>query len=647
MKQRVILSGFGLFLAVLLSALLTPARASAAGPSVAVGGTTLTDGQPFETQGGTVTLDQGNHTLTLENATLDYLEPIYISGDGQPFTVILKGTNTLGREDAPDNSQIPALLCQKADLTLQFEDGAALSAYSKSNHAIRVYGGSYGLTVTGKGTLTAVSGHYQCSALDVSGSVQIDGVTVNAASAGWYGIISYYGNITVNNAEMTVTNTKGEYSVYGETGVKLENADVTVNGGDYGITSNGSSDGISVIGGSLNVTAGGYGLYSYRGISFNNTDATIDAGSGQKYGVYVKNGGITMTDSTVNIASDSIIGAYCQYNPITIENSHLITNVPNGYSLYSIYGDISIQGTETYIKGQDYAGIYAVYNPGGNPSGKLSVSGGRIELNSTQGGLCADAGIEISGGVIDVNTGEASAIMSQSGLLSITGTDTRVTATNDSPDNAAIANFTDGGLYIQAYVSATNNSGKPFEGVMADGSKAITLGDGCGAYPQSVLTTSNTTYFTDAQGNPVSGRLDLCCHQWENPVFDWASDGKHCSVKLTCSIDGSHILNLNSDDYPGSIRSEVTTPATAADMGTTTYTVTFTLDNGQVFTDSLTVQDIPAIGYPKEDDSTSNKAVPNTGDNTPISVNIFLLLVSSGLFIYLICYKKKYRKYSE
>ena len=202
-------------------------------------------------------------------------------------------------------------------------------------------------------------------------------------------------------------------------------------------------------------------------------------------------------------------------------------------------------------------------------------------------------------GVVDLTTGDFAAIMSQAGELSITGADTFVTAVNSSADYAAIANHSDGGLYLAARISATNNGGgKPFEGATADGAQAITLGEGYEAYPQSGLTTeAGHTYFVDAEGVPAAGRLDVCSHRWDNPEFTWAPDGKSCSVTLTCAVDDSHTITLNSADQPGSIEYQVTTPATCTDMGTTTYTATLALDEDHVYTDSLAVVDVPAVGH--------------------------------------------------
>lgn len=74
--------------------------------------------------------------------------------------------------------------------------------------------------------------------------------------------------------------------------------------------------------------------------------------------------------------------------------------------------------------------------------------------------------------------------------------------------------------------------------------------------------------------------------------FDWAQDGRTCTITLVCGNDAAH--NIAVADIPA--MPSVKIPATCTVMGTTTYTVSFTY-GGVTYTDTKDVQDIPATGH--------------------------------------------------
>ena len=73
-------------------------------------------------------------------------------------------------------------------------------------------------------------------------------------------------------------------------------------------------------------------------------------------------------------------------------------------------------------------------------------------------------------------------------------------------------------------------------------------------------------------------------------AFDWAEDGKTCSVTFTCANDASH-----TQSEEATVTSETKTDATCTGKGVTLYTATAELE-GQTYTDTMEVTDIPAIG---------------------------------------------------
>lgn len=80
-------------------------------------------------------------------------------------------------------------------------------------------------------------------------------------------------------------------------------------------------------------------------------------------------------------------------------------------------------------------------------------------------------------------------------------------------------------------------------------------------------------------------------HTWGNPVWSWSEDGKTCTVTFTCQSDETH------KETPAvTVTSAVKTPATCTETGVTTYTAIVEF-NGQTYTDTKEVADIPATGH--------------------------------------------------
>lgn len=127
-------------------------------------------------------------------------------------------------------------------------------------------------------------------------------------------------------------------------------------------------------------------------------------------------------------------------------------------------------------------------------------------------------------------------------------------------------------------------------------------------------------------------------HSYGKPVWSWSEDGKTCTATFTCQNDSSHVEQPEVD-----VTSEVTVPATCTDDGTTTYTATVEF-NGQIYTATKDVADIPATGHRYESgkctvcgaadpDYKPDTTSPQTGDSSNMTLWIALLFVSgAGLF---------------
>ncbi len=80
-------------------------------------------------------------------------------------------------------------------------------------------------------------------------------------------------------------------------------------------------------------------------------------------------------------------------------------------------------------------------------------------------------------------------------------------------------------------------------------------------------------------------------HDWGEPVWNWSEDGKSATVTFTCQNDNTHTQSPEV-----TITSEVKTPATCTEMGTTIYTAKATF-NGQEYTSTKDVADIAKLSH--------------------------------------------------
>ena len=80
-------------------------------------------------------------------------------------------------------------------------------------------------------------------------------------------------------------------------------------------------------------------------------------------------------------------------------------------------------------------------------------------------------------------------------------------------------------------------------------------------------------------------------HSYGEPVWSWSEDGKTCKVTFTCEKDENH-----KESPKVTVTSAEKAPATCTEAGVTTYTATVEF-NGQTYTDTKDLTDIPAIGH--------------------------------------------------
>ena len=80
-------------------------------------------------------------------------------------------------------------------------------------------------------------------------------------------------------------------------------------------------------------------------------------------------------------------------------------------------------------------------------------------------------------------------------------------------------------------------------------------------------------------------------HNWGQPTFVWAEDGKSCTATFTCQNDTSH-----TEQVTAQITSQVKSPATCTEKGVTTYTAGVTFQ-GEQYTSSKDITDIDMIPH--------------------------------------------------
>ena len=83
-------------------------------------------------------------------------------------------------------------------------------------------------------------------------------------------------------------------------------------------------------------------------------------------------------------------------------------------------------------------------------------------------------------------------------------------------------------------------------------------------------------------------------HSYGEPVWNWSEDGKTCTVTFTCEKDETH-----KETPKVIVTSAEKTPGTCTETGVTTYTATVEF-NGQTYTDTKDLTDIPATGHSYE-----------------------------------------------
>lgn len=163
------------------------------------------------------------------------------------------------------------------------------------------------------------------------------------------------------------------------------------------------------------------------------------------------------------------------------------------------------------------------------------------------------------------------------------------TVTAISAGNATITATAADGSGISASCTLTVTHGKMVQTpkkdatCTVDGTEEYWMCEICGKHFEDESGTIPTT--------PEENKIQATGHSYGEPVWNWSEDGKTCTVTFTCEKDETH-----KETPKVIVTSAEKTPGTCTETGVTTYTATVEF-NGQTYTDTKDVADIPAIGH--------------------------------------------------
>ena len=316
------------------------------------------------------------------------------------------------------------------------------------------------------------------------------------------------------------------------------------------------------------------GYYGVSIVSYTTSSPTLS--------LTVNGGSLTAQDG---IRYVSVAGTNSS-NSLTVSDSALIKAIPNisasgaskptpqGNGIVfdgnsgTVYGDVTLDEplnvgeveTLTIPEG-------STLNTNGNLTneGTINVeSGGKLEGTTTgQGTLKIAPTITTQPQDVEVKENETAAF-----AVKVTGTEPLSYRWQQSTDSGR--SWTDiGGATDATYITVattTNMNGTQYRCVVSNSAGSV---------------TSNVATLT----------VNKHVHTWGNPVWNWSEDGKTCTVTFTCQNDETH-----KETPTVTVTSAVKTPATCTETGVTTYTAIVEL-NGQTYTDTKEVADIPATGH--------------------------------------------------
>ncbi|MCD8045418.1 MAG: right-handed parallel beta-helix repeat-containing protein [Clostridiales bacterium] len=484
---------------------------------------------------------------------------------------------------------------------------------------------------------TTVSGNTATTS-NSYGGVYITGTTFsmsNCTVSNNTGTGLYIGNATATLTGSMISSNSYRGGEFASAAVTLTNMTVTSNGNDglyVYVPSNASSThmtaSLSMTDGSVISGNGNYGIWVSAAKTGSTVSFTMSGGKisdNKNCGVYIASGSSSNT-TTFTMTGGTISGNTATYGGGVRVNSNTSFTMSGG--------EISGNSATSTSYNQGGGGVYA--------SGSFAMTGGTISGNTAVngGGVCVVGGntssFTMSGGTISENTATVNGggvYLTQSGTVAATltlsgGTITKnsasgeggavyqYTKTSSGVSTTAVFNYTSGTVSYNTSAADSDTDGTngtvTYDGNSAENhltnhtvttysAKAATCEEnGNIAY---LYCSTCSEYFSDSKlVNQIDGDsviIAAISHNYSIASPEWSEDGKTYSAELKCANDETHIvtvtLTTTANEY-GVITPSVKEAATCTEKGTTTYTAEFTC-NGQTFSESVDIVDIPALGH--------------------------------------------------
>jgi len=374
----------------------------------------------------------------------------------------------------------------------------------------------------------------------------------------------------------------------------------------------------------------------------NSSDNGILEVSGSSHGIYVKSGtgnaSLTINDASVVAKTTQTSSGYagvCVQSSIFATSSPQLSLAVNGGSL-TASGTGSSDGILFYVGDPSATNATTSLTVSNNAIVRANGSAGGITSNSSTG-IQYETGSDSTGGIVfDGKNGTVYGSVTLQDDLTISEGESLTIPQGASLDcnekltnNGTIVNTGgtlngepggSGKIENKPTIDTQPTNATVTEGETASFTVAATGGNLSYQWQQSTDSGQNwtdiegatdATYSTgktttnmngyqyrcvvsNSAGSIPSDAVTVHVHTWGNPVWSWSEDGKNCMVTFTCANDETHTESPNA-----TVTSEIKTPATCTKKGVTTYTATVEF-NGQTYTDTKVVADIPATGHDYE-----------------------------------------------
>lgn len=596
--------------------------------------TTDTDGnltQSAADQSWNVKYDPATVTLTLRGATIQggtntgpapFGSGIYAQcsiGQSVTLTIKLIGENTItGYYGIYVNAEISAdSNGTDASLTITGENNGSLEV-SGSNHGIFVKSGTGNASVTIKNasvdakttqTNSGYAGVYVHSSAIATNSPQLSlavngGSLTTSASEGNDGIQFYVGAYEATNATTSLTVSENAIVDARNGGISASRITVTL---PTPTPTGNNSSGI-VFDGTEGTVYGNVELQKDLEIKSSETLTIPEGSTLNTNNNLTNNGTIVNTGGTLNGEPGGIIvtapaitteslpeGTVNQLYSATLEvTGNNITwsldsgTLPDGLTLDSngtIAGTPTAAGTSTFT--------VTATNDAGSASKEYTltikaVSVTSLKLNKDSLTL-QERGSDTLTATVDPADATNQDVTWKSSDTSIATVSADGTVTAISAGTATITATAKDGSGVSASCTLTVTHGKMVQTpkkdatCTVDGTEEYWTCEICGKHFEDESGTIPTT--------PEENKIQATGHSYGEPVWNWSEDGKTCTVTFTCEKDETH-----KETPKVTVTSAEKTPGTCTEAGVTTYTATVEF-NGNTYTDTKDLTDIPAIGH--------------------------------------------------